>query len=214
MRDYVSRDLFAEILRDEEEHVDFLETQFEMIARMGLAELHPAASEAGRRIDLFPACAGARFRSFWLDTRRGAGMASGAGGRIATLDIVRGVAVMGILAMNIVAFAPSRRPTSIRWRRPPMQDGDLFACRDFVLFDGKMRGLFTFLFGASLLLMSAKQAIGRSDVACSGCCYSAASHFFLIWLGDILITYAAIGFLALAFRNARPRALIVAAVLV
>ena len=36
LRDYVSRDLFAEVLRDEEGHVDFLETQFEMIERMGL----------------------------------------------------------------------------------------------------------------------------------------------------------------------------------
>jgi len=35
-RDYVSRDLFASILESEEEHVDFLETQFEMIERMGL----------------------------------------------------------------------------------------------------------------------------------------------------------------------------------
>jgi bacterioferritin len=36
VRDYVSRDLFAAILDSEEEHVDFLETQFEMIERMGL----------------------------------------------------------------------------------------------------------------------------------------------------------------------------------
>ena len=36
VRDYVSRDLFAKILESEEEHVDFLETQFDMIARMGL----------------------------------------------------------------------------------------------------------------------------------------------------------------------------------
>ena len=36
VRDYVSRDLFASILESEEEHVDYLETQFEMIARMGL----------------------------------------------------------------------------------------------------------------------------------------------------------------------------------
>jgi bacterioferritin len=35
-RDYVSRDLFADILQNEEEHVDTLETQFEMIERMGL----------------------------------------------------------------------------------------------------------------------------------------------------------------------------------
>jgi bacterioferritin len=36
VRDYVSRDLFADILENEEEHVDALETQFEMIGRMGL----------------------------------------------------------------------------------------------------------------------------------------------------------------------------------
>ncbi|MDQ3077858.1 MAG: bacterioferritin [Pseudomonadota bacterium] len=36
VRDYVSRDLFARILANEEEHVDTLETQFEMIERMGL----------------------------------------------------------------------------------------------------------------------------------------------------------------------------------
>ena len=36
VRDYVSRDLFASILSSEEEHVDFLETQFDMIERMGL----------------------------------------------------------------------------------------------------------------------------------------------------------------------------------
>ena len=36
VRDYASRDLFGEILRNEEEHVDTLEQQFEMIERMGL----------------------------------------------------------------------------------------------------------------------------------------------------------------------------------
>ncbi|WP_394730827.1 bacterioferritin [Altererythrobacter sp. GH1-8] len=37
VRDYVSREIFARILESEEEHVDFLETQFDMIERMGLA---------------------------------------------------------------------------------------------------------------------------------------------------------------------------------
>jgi len=49
VRDYVSRDLFAEILRNEEEHVDTLERQFEMIARMGLEnyiQLQSKPSEA------------------------------------------------------------------------------------------------------------------------------------------------------------------------
>ncbi|WP_338445418.1 bacterioferritin [Pelagerythrobacter marensis] len=36
VRDYVSREIFERILENEEEHVDFLETQFDMIARMGL----------------------------------------------------------------------------------------------------------------------------------------------------------------------------------
>ena len=36
VRDFVSRDLFADILENEEQHVDMLEKQFEMIARMGL----------------------------------------------------------------------------------------------------------------------------------------------------------------------------------
>ena len=36
VKDYVSRDLFSEILENEEEHVDTLEQQFEMIARMGI----------------------------------------------------------------------------------------------------------------------------------------------------------------------------------
>ena len=36
VRDYVSRDLFTKILDNEEEHVDFIETQFEQIERMGI----------------------------------------------------------------------------------------------------------------------------------------------------------------------------------
>ena len=36
VRDYVSREIFERILECEEEHVDFLETQFDMIERMGL----------------------------------------------------------------------------------------------------------------------------------------------------------------------------------
>ena len=44
--DYVSRDLFAEVLRDEEGHVDFLEIQFDMIRQMGLPNYIQLQSEA------------------------------------------------------------------------------------------------------------------------------------------------------------------------
>jgi bacterioferritin len=46
VRDFVSRDLFKEILANEEEHVDTLETQFEMIGRRGLENYIQLNSEA------------------------------------------------------------------------------------------------------------------------------------------------------------------------
>lgn len=46
-RDYVSRDLFAEILESEEEHVDMLEKQFDLIERMGIENYVLMQSEAG-----------------------------------------------------------------------------------------------------------------------------------------------------------------------
>jgi bacterioferritin len=46
VRDYVSREIFERILESEEEHVDFLETQFEMIERMGLPNYIQLQSEA------------------------------------------------------------------------------------------------------------------------------------------------------------------------
>ena len=46
VRDYVSRELFANILANEEEHVDVLETQLELITRMGLQNYTQLNSEA------------------------------------------------------------------------------------------------------------------------------------------------------------------------
>jgi len=120
---------------------------------------------------------------------------------------------MGILAMNIVAFAdvPAAYFNPLA-QTVPARTGDLVAyAGNFLLFDGKMRGLFSFLFGASLLLLSEKMPLGLVHRRLFWLLLFGAAHFFLIWWGDILITYAAVGFLALAFRNARPRALVITA---
>ena len=45
VRDYVSRDLFSDILDSEEDHVDNLEQQFDMIARMGIENYCQLQSE-------------------------------------------------------------------------------------------------------------------------------------------------------------------------
>jgi len=36
VKDYVSRDLFEELMKDEEDHIDFLETQLDLVAKLGL----------------------------------------------------------------------------------------------------------------------------------------------------------------------------------
>lgn len=141
-------------------------------------------------------------------------MTTTSGERIATLDIVRGIAVMGILAMNILAFAdvPAAYFNPLA-QTVAARTGDLLTyAGQFLLFDGKMRGLFSFLFGASLLLLSEKMTTGLIRRRLFWLLVFGAIHFYLIWWGDILIGYALIGFLALAFRNGSPRALIVTAV--
>src|SRR4051812_3820509 len=114
--------------------------------------------------------------------------ASEAGQRIAALDIVRGFAVMGILAMNIVGFAmPDAayvNPMAYGTQGPADVASWVFS---FVLIDGKMRGLFSFLFGASLLLVVERaEASGANPAEVH---YSRMAwllvfglvHFYLIW---------------------------------
>src|SRR4029079_19331024 len=130
------------------------------------------------------------------------------GERIATLDIVRGVAVMGILAMNIVAFAmPGAaypNPMAYGTEGPADLASWVFS---FILIDGKMRGLFSFLFGASLLLVVERaEASGQSParVHCSRMAWLLVFglvHFYLIWWGDLLSLSAPVGMIAFLFRR-------------
>ena len=46
VQDYVSRDLFGKILHNEEEHVDYIETQFDLIERIGIERYTMLQSEA------------------------------------------------------------------------------------------------------------------------------------------------------------------------
>jgi len=136
--------------------------------------------------------------------------------RIATLDIVRGVAVMGILAMNIVAFAMPMAAymNPLAYGSEAAIDFAVYAF-NFVLIDGKMRGLFSFLFGASMLLVVQRaEAKGESAAAIHFrrmlvLLLFGAIHFYLIWFGDILFGYATIGMVAFLFRREEPKTLII-----
>jgi uncharacterized protein len=135
--------------------------------------------------------------------------------RIVTLDIVRGFAVMGILAMNIVAFAmPFPAYTN-----PAAYGGDtgidlISWYLNFVLIDGKMRGLFSMLFGASTLLVIDRAT--RSGKGGAGAHYArmivllgfGCLHFYFLWFGDILALYALCGMILYFFRNKTPKSLV------
>jgi uncharacterized protein len=135
--------------------------------------------------------------------------------RIVTLDTVRGIAVMGILAMNIVAFAmPFPAYTN-----PSAWGGDtgidLVAWYlNFIFVDGKMRGLFSILFGASTLLVIDRAT--RSGRGGAGAHYARMAvlllfgclHFYFLWFGDILALYALSGMVLYFFRKKSPKSLV------
>ncbi|MFM9828045.1 MAG: DUF418 domain-containing protein [Sphingomonas sp.] len=143
-------------------------------------------------------------------------MTEGAGDpRIATLDVLRGVAVMGILTMNIVAFAMPEAA----YANPRAYGGDTGAdlvvyLINFVLFDTKMRGLFSLLFGASALLVMERAEARRANPDAAHYARMAwllvfgLLHLYLLWWGDILHHYALVGLVLPLFRHWRPRLLI------
>ena len=128
-----------------------------------------------------------------------------AGNRIASLDFIRGIAVMGILAANIIAFgqpfAAYMYPDA--FLVPHREAEQWMWIAQFVLIDGKMRGLFTLLFGAGLYLFMEKawsRGEGRALQArrLGWLLLFGLGHFFLIWRGDILTFYALFGLVSLA----------------
>ena len=126
------------------------------------------------------------------------------GDRIGSLDFIRGIAVMGILAANIIAFG---QPTNAyiypeAFLVPNGDPGGWQWIAQFVLIDGKMRGLFTVLFGAGMyLFMERAWARGEGRGLQAWRLLLLASfgfiHFFFIWMGDILFYYGVLGMIAL-----------------
>jgi len=126
--------------------------------------------------------------------------------RISELDIVRGVALFGILMVNMSFFKYpvffDRYPTSF----PPGSD-QFFAWIIQIFFTGKFYAIFSFLFGLGFyIFMERAEAKGLKLVPLYKRRLLALLafgfvHLFLVWSGDILFTYAIVGFLLLRFRS-------------
>ncbi|MFM5883726.1 MAG: DUF418 domain-containing protein [Novosphingobium sp.] len=132
--------------------------------------------------------------------------------RLVTLDFIRGIAVLGIVFANIAAFGQTMMayiwPYALA--NPPTPADKLFWLVQYVLVDGKMRGLFTLLFGAGMMLFMqrawARGATRWLQARRLGWLFLfGLAHFLLLWHGDILQLYAVSGLLLLGTLKWRPK---------
>lgn len=128
--------------------------------------------------------------------------------RLASLDVIRGVAVLGILLLNILSFGMPQAAYLNPRAWGGWHGADLVAWAvNFIFFDGRMRGLFSFLFGASMLLVIERaEANGESATSVhyrrmAWLLVFGLAHLWLVWEGDILAHYALMGMFAFALRD-------------
>lgn len=134
--------------------------------------------------------------------------------RIQIIDVLRGLAIFGILMVNIHYFAkPWAAP-------PPAADAPLIdRAADLIVqmfFTTKFFNLFSFLFGLGMALqMQRAEAKGVRFVPLylrrlGILALFGLAHGVLIWIGDILLIYAILGLLLLLlWRRAKPRTLLI-----
>jgi len=132
--------------------------------------------------------------------------------RMDTLDAVRGAAVLGILLANVVAmsgfpFLPPEHYRSLplaQWHEP-----SFFLV--LFLIEAKFYSLFSLLFGVGFAVFVQRAAARGADAArlfkrrLVGLLIIGLVHTLLIWMGDILLTYAIIGFALVPFLHRDDR---------
>jgi uncharacterized protein len=136
------------------------------------------------------------------------------------MDVLRGFALLGILLVNMQAFA---MPAAAYMN--PTAYGDFTGANywawaiPYVFADMKFISLFSMLFGAGIILM-AKRAESRGAPAAplhyrrmGWLILFGILHAHLLWYGDILYSYGMTGLLVYLFRKWSPRALVGSAVL-
>jgi uncharacterized protein len=137
--------------------------------------------------------------------------------RIFALDVLRGIAVLGILLMNITAFGMPggySDPTNFGGA-----DGvNLYTwIVTSVVFEGTMRGLFTILFGAGVVLYTSR--LERAGVGLHSAdlyfrrniwliIFGLVNAYVLLWNGDILFYYGVVALFLYVFRNLSARTLL------
>ncbi|RIA09068.1 uncharacterized protein OE09_0896 [Flavobacteriaceae bacterium MAR_2010_72] len=140
--------------------------------------------------------------------------------RIHSLDIMRGVVLLGILLMNINGFGlagaygdPTVSGGATGWNLTTWITANL-------LFEGTMRALFSFLFGVGMFILLDR--LEKKGAGLKGAdiyfrrllwllVFGLIHGYLLLWVGEILYQYALMGFLVYSFRNLAPKKLIIGA---
>jgi uncharacterized protein len=143
------------------------------------------------------------------------------GERLATLDVLRGVALLGILVINIQSFAMVEAAYL-----NPTAYGDLTGLNRWVwivshvIGDMKFMTLFSVLFGAGIVLVTTRaEKSGRSAAwlhyrRTFWLLVIGLMHAYLLWYGDILVAYALCAVPAFLFRRVRPTRLLLVGLLI
>ena len=137
------------------------------------------------------------------------------GERIPSMDVIRGIAVLGILLMNIVGFGlyhaymdPTVNGGATGWNLNVWWINSMF-------FEGTMRGMFSLLFGAGILLFTGR-ATGSDTGAVTDIffrrllwliLFGIIHCYILLWDGEILYAYGIVGMFAFSFRHLDPKRL-------
>ncbi len=135
--------------------------------------------------------------------------------RVEILDVLRGFAIFGILAVNMALFFSPLYLQMLGEVQPGGSLDDLVHKAVAFFFQGKFYTLFSFLFGIGLALQMERAAARGRRVSgffarrmlvllCIG-----LAHAFLLWFGDILVTYALLGFALLLFQSCKPKTLLI-----
>ena len=132
--------------------------------------------------------------------------------RIRSLDLLRGFALLGILIMNIQFFSMVGAAYF-----NPMAFGDLSSSNGWVyilshaLSDQKFMTLFTILFGAGIVLMTSRAESRGASAAVVHyrrtviLLVFGLLHAYLLWAGDVLVSYALCAWWSSHFANCLPR---------
>lgn len=143
--------------------------------------------------------------------------------RIVILDSLRGIAILGILLMNIPGFA---LPEPVLYDPSVLNEWGTINFKTWYFIEwfmeGSQRALFSMLFGAGIILF-----ITRQEKKVNGLwptdyflrrqlwllVFGLFNAFVLLWFWDILFQYAIVGIIMFAFRRLSPKALIIGAVI-